>query len=313
MTIKERNGGGHDSTIEYDDQNPEAVDKLPKSNLTHSFYFVKCRIYQNHELETKIYHAEEEIKNLDQTCKLIRGTILQKKPKYGYQRPWEWQSTTLEDDRYKKVINEKKTKIDYKRQAYIGELRARFDTSRIKGDDTCSSEKELNNRVCSLHFRTRCAKSTFVKEKQLLREIKQLEETRQENIINDALKQKRFNEAMEWVSRPSNPGRYTCESSRKEKKLEDMDLDKLKREKQVLTARVKNAEETQKKRTAVEKLLDKLKKQQSEEKLNYNRQYYNKYKSLLQNARKLAANKNIAALEELSHREVYVCGMRRIY
>ncbi|KAI3995414.1 hypothetical protein MKX01_025624 [Papaver californicum] len=283
MTIKERNGGGHDSTIEYD-QNPEAVDKLPKSNLTHSFYFVKWRIYQNHELETKIYHAEKEIKKL------------------GPDLPWEWQYTALEDDRYKKVINEKKTKIDYKRQAYIGELRARFDTSRIKGDDTCSSEKELNNRVCSLHFRTRCAKSTFVKEKQLVREIKQLEETRQENIINDALKQKRFDESMEWVSRPSNPGRYTCESSRKEKKLEDMDLDKLKREKQVLSARVKNAEETQKKRTAVEKLLDKLKKQQSEE-----------YKSLLQNVSKLAANKNIAALEELSHREVYVCGMRRIY
>ncbi|RZC74211.1 hypothetical protein C5167_049689 [Papaver somniferum] len=97
-------------------------------------------------------------------------------------------------------------------QADIGELRARFDTSREKGDDRCSSERELNHRVLRLHFRTRCAKNTFTEEKQLLKKIKQLEETRQEIVVSDALKQKRFNDSMEWVNRPIYPDRYSCNS-----------------------------------------------------------------------------------------------------
>ncbi|XP_026444966.1 proton pump-interactor 1-like isoform X2 [Papaver somniferum] len=327
MAIKDRDGG-HDSTIKCD-QNPahddEPVDKLLKVNSTRSFYFAKYRIYQNHELETKIHHAEEEMKNIDQTCKLIRDTILQKKLKNGYRTPLEsllWSYGAREDDRYKKVINEKKTKIDYRRRDRNGELRAIFDTSRKKGDDTCSSEKELNNRVCGLHFRTRCGKTTFVEEKHLLRDIQQLEETRPGIVVNDALKQKRFNESMDRVGQPINPARFSCRYSRKLKNLKDIDLDKLKREKQVFSARVKNAEEawkamsndlpslelklagTIKKRTAKEKLLVKLKKRWNEEKLNYNQQYYNNYKSLILSARKLAGKKNITALEELSYKEV---------
>ncbi|MCL7048849.1 hypothetical protein MKW94_024733 [Papaver nudicaule] len=323
-------------------QNPEhdeLVDKSPKSSKIHSFYFVKYRIYQNNELETKIYQAQEKIKNLEETCTLIRGTILQEKlsvTNYVNRlwlncRPW---GLIREDDRYKNAINEKKTKIVFQRQADIGKLRARFDTSREKGDDTCSSEKELNNRVCSLHFRTRCAKVTLIAEKQLLKEIKQLEETRQKIIVNDALKHKRFSDSMELINgrsrMPINRGRYSCDYYRKLKNLKDMDLDKLKREKQVLSARVKNAEETYKlrnydeipslelklartieKRTAEENLLAKLKKQWREEKLNYKQQYYNKYIAVLNNARKLAAKKNIAALEELSCKEVCY-GINRI-
>ncbi|KAI3901851.1 hypothetical protein MKW92_031259 [Papaver armeniacum] len=326
MTIQQRDGG-HDSTI---DQNPElddepAIDKLPKSNLTRSFYFVKYRIYQNHYLETMICHAEEEIKNMDQTCKLIRERILQKKLKDGYRTPLEsllWDYAAQEDARYKKVINEKKTKIDYRCQAQIRQRRAIFDTVGNKGDDTCSSEKELNNRICSLHFRACCGKTTFIEEKQLLREIKQLEETRPGIVVNDALKQKRFNESMEWVGCPMKPYRFSCRHSRKEKNLKDMDLGKLKREKQVFSARVKNAEETWKamkneipslelklagtieKQTAKEKLLVKLKKRMREEKLNYNQQYYNNYKSLILSARKLDGKKNITTLEELSCKEV---------
>ncbi|RZC53168.1 hypothetical protein C5167_012025 [Papaver somniferum] len=304
--------GGHD-TIGKHDQN--------QFNRDLSFYFVKYRIYQNHELETMISHAGKEIRNMDQTCNLIRETILQRKLiKDDYRRWLDWLS--WEDDRYKKVINEKKTKIDYRSQARIGEIRAKFDTVGKKGDDTCTSEKELNNRVCSLHFRTRCAKSTFVKEKQLLQGIKQLEETRPGIVANDALKQKRFNESMEWVGRPIRPEHCSCRSSRRRKNLKDMDLDKLKREKQVFSARAKNAEETWKateneilslelklagiieKRTVKEKLLVKLKEQLSEEKLNYNQQHYNKYESFLRDARTLDAEKNTSALEELSHTEV---------
>ncbi|KAI3838288.1 hypothetical protein MKX03_019339 [Papaver bracteatum] len=332
MTIQERDGG-HDSTIKYDHDEP-AIDKLPKSNLTRSFYFVKYPIYQNHYLKTMICHAEEEIKNMDQTCKLIRETILQKKLKDGYRTPLEsllWSYAAREEDRYKKVINEKKTKIDYRRQAQIRQLRGIFGTVGKKGDDTCSSEKELNNRVCSLHFRTRCGKTTFVAEKHLLRDIQQLHETRQEIVANDALKQKRFDESMEWVDHPIKPDRYSCRYNRKLKNLKDIDLDKLKREKQVFSARAKNAEEAWKsmsneilslelklaeiikKRTAKEKLSMKLKNHWNQEKLNYNHQYYNNYKSLLRNARKLAANKNMTALEELSCKEVHICcGVHRI-
>ncbi|KAI3936411.1 hypothetical protein MKW98_000685 [Papaver atlanticum] len=328
MTIQERDGG-HDSTIKYD-QNPElddepAIDKLPKSNLTRSFYFVKYPIYQNHYLNTMICHAEEEIKNMDQTCKLIRETILQKKLKDGYRTPLEWllwSPAAQEHERYKKVINEKKTKIDYRRQARIGKIRAEFDTVGKKGDDTLSSEKELNNLVCSLHFRTRCGKTTFVEEKHLLGDIQQLQETRPGIVDSDALKQKHFDESMESVGRPINPDRYSCRYNRKLKNLKDIDLDKLKREKQVFSARAKNAEEAWKamcneipslelklaekikKRTAKKNFLLKLKKQWNQEKLSYNQQYYNNYKSLIQNARKLAANKNMTALEELSHKEV---------
>ncbi|KAI3936412.1 hypothetical protein MKW98_000686 [Papaver atlanticum] len=205
MTIKERDGG-HESAIKSD-QNPALDDKLSKVNFIRYFYFVKYRIYQNHELETKIYHAEEEIKNIDQTCKLIRETILQRKVR------------------------------------------------------TLASDLTIKHH-------------------------------------------------------------YSYYSSRERKDLKDMDLDKLKREKQVFGARVKNAKETWKamkkeipslelklagaieKRTAKEKLLVKLKKQRNKEKLNYNQQYYNKYRSLMQNIRNLVAKENITILQELSHKEV---------
>ncbi|KAI3858119.1 hypothetical protein MKW92_047889 [Papaver armeniacum] len=144
-------------------------------------------------LETEIHHAEEEIKNIDQTCKLIRETTLQKKP------------GRMTDTR--KSINEKRIKIDYKRQARIEEIRAIFDTIPNKGDDTCSSEKELEGfftkQVYILHFRTGCGKTTFIEEKQ------------PGNVDNDALKQKHFDDSMERVGLPINLDRYSCRYNRK--------------------------------------------------------------------------------------------------
>ncbi|RZC68981.1 hypothetical protein C5167_032054, partial [Papaver somniferum] len=159
--------------------------------------------YQNPELDEP---AEEQIKLLDQACELIRGSILeQKKLNDDGNRGWlrsQLFDLVREDDRYKNVINEKKTKIDYIRQAGVGRLRAIL--SREEGDDNkCLSERELNNRVCSLHFWTRCGKNTLIEEKHLLKKIKQLEETRQEIIVSDALKQKRFNDLMKWVDCPT--------------------------------------------------------------------------------------------------------------
>ncbi|KAI3900452.1 hypothetical protein MKW92_031899, partial [Papaver armeniacum] len=234
---------------------------------------------------------------------------------------WQLFDLAREDDRYKNVINEKRTKINYKRQADIGELWARFDTSREKGDDRCSSERELNHRVCRLHFRTGCAKNTFIEEKQLLKKIKQLEETRQEMIANDALKQKRFNDSMQWVGRPIYSDRYGCNSCRKQINLKNVE-EKWKSMNNEITSLELKLARAVKKRTSEEKLLVKLKEQRSEEvidfivdalrNLNYNLQYYNKYKSLLNNVRKLVANpKNIVALEELSYKEVSY-GIRHI-
>ncbi|KAI3927634.1 hypothetical protein MKX01_026567 [Papaver californicum] len=150
-----------------------------------------------------------------------------------------------------------------------------FGTFQKKNDDLCSSEKELNfcikeliiQQICNLYYRTRCGKNTCVEEKKLCTTIKLLEETREKFIYNDNIKEECFNFQEEFIWR-----KFQCH----------MDLNKLRREKQVYSARLKYLQEkvkslnneirtlevtliTTKKSKAAQKRLHELQKEQNVE------------------------------------------------
>ncbi|MCL7036969.1 hypothetical protein MKW94_018827, partial [Papaver nudicaule] len=64
----------------------------------------------------------------------------------------------------------------------MSKLHAKIYERPEKGSGQCSSEEELNNLIRSLHYRMQHGKRTLVEVKQLHKEIKQLEETREKYI-----------------------------------------------------------------------------------------------------------------------------------
>ncbi|KAF8409237.1 hypothetical protein HHK36_005311 [Tetracentron sinense] len=283
-------------------------DGNPKKIL--SFYFIKFPSFEDPNLKAKIEKAHKEIQN-----KTLAGFPITEA--LYYQR-WNRQEVISQlsrqikyDKQYRMILNKnwkgmeplqqvilnKNRKEMEPLQQTLGKLRSANNASRVRGVSLCASEEELNDLIQSLHFRMQHeCNNTLVEEKQLLREIKQLEGTREKVIASSAMKAK--------------VERYYLQ-------LMGVDLDGVKKRQLSLRAEIKHLEGelkvidnnisslqkgltvvNQKKVKAYEGILE-LKNQHDEENSNY---YQNR--SLLNNARELAAKKDILTLEELSHTEV---------
>lgn len=123
---------------------------------------------------------------------------------------------TAEDKRYRGMLDEKRKELE-PLHAALGKLRSANNVTRERGVGLFSSEEELNDHVslycsivlfpashaipdfvyfgilkqiASLHYRMQHESIPLVEEKQLLREIKQLEGTREKVIANAAMKAK---------------------------------------------------------------------------------------------------------------------------
>ncbi|KAG6755284.1 hypothetical protein POTOM_041103 [Populus tomentosa] len=91
-----------------------------------------------------------------------------------------------EGRQYKSIFDEKKKEMEPLQQA-LGKLRNTNNAGRV---GICSSEEELNDLIYSLQYRMQHESIPLTEEKQILREIKQLEGTREKVIANAAMRTK---------------------------------------------------------------------------------------------------------------------------
>eukprot|EP00268_Persea_americana_P026465 TRINITY_DN258_c1_g1_i2.p1 TRINITY_DN258_c1_g1~~TRINITY_DN258_c1_g1_i2.p1 ORF type:complete len:479 (-),score=166.55 TRINITY_DN258_c1_g1_i2:314-1750(-) len=202
------------------------------------------------------------------------------------------------------MLDEKRKELE-PLHAALGKLRSANNVTRERGVGLFSSEEELNDHIASLHYRMQHESIPLVEEKQLLREIKQLEGTREKVIANAAMKAK------------IQDSLGQKEAIQDQVKLIGGDLDGVRREQQEVRKKIKHLEEelkaidteisslreelealNQKKDKAYD-IKNELRKAREERNSHF---YQNR--SILNHAKDLAAKKDIAALEELSHAEM---------
>ncbi|CAK7327796.1 unnamed protein product [Dovyalis caffra] len=278
----------------------DAVDEWPAPKQIHSFYFVTYRPHDDPIIKAKIDQADKEIQKRNLSRFQITEELKAKRSKraelIGLVR-----SLKNEHRQYKSIFDEKKREMEPLQQA-LGKLR---NTNSAGRGGLCSSEEELNDLIYSLQYRIQHESIPLTEEKQILREIKLLEGTREKVIANAAMRTK-IQDSMGQK-----------EAIQDQVKLMGVDLDGVKKEQQVLWGKVDgldgklkalDAEITtlvneltavSQKREKAYETIQELRKQRDEANANF-------YQSrmLLTKAKELAAKKDVQALEELAHAEV---------
>ncbi|KAK7257203.1 hypothetical protein RIF29_31004 [Crotalaria pallida] len=199
------------------------------------------------------------------------------------------------------IVDEKIKEIEPLQQA-LGKLRTSNNAGR---GGLCSSEEELNNMIHSLQYRIQHESIPLTEEKQIIREIKELEGTREKVIANAAVRAK----VQDSVGKK--------EVIQDQVKLISGDLDGVKKERQAVRSKIKQLDEalkdidkdiqsleaergavTQKREKAFESI------QQLRRQRDDGNTHFYQSRRIMTKAQDLAANKDINALQELSRMEV---------
>ncbi|WJX73293.1 hypothetical protein P8452_57094 [Trifolium repens] len=276
-----------------------AAEEWPAPKQIHSFYFVRCRPYDDPAIKTKIDLLDKEISKKNQARFKILDAL---KAKRSERSELISQIKILKGDnrQYQSIFDEKMKEIEPLQQA-LGKLR---NTNNAGRGGICSSEEELNGVIYSLQYRIQHESIPLTEEKQILREIKQLEGTREKVIANAAMRTKlqdtmgQKNDIQDQV------------------KLIGGDLDGVKKERQAIWSKIKQIDDllktieadietlqkeltdlTQKREQAFESI-QKLRKQRDE-----GNSHFYQSRALLTKARELAAKKDVNALDELNQTE----------
>lgn len=278
----------------------DAIDEWP---TVHSFYFVKYRQYTDPKLKAKLEKVDADIQNKNK----LRSQIFDKiRAKKSLRAELNAQAKPLREER--KVMWELlKDKANEIRplNAALGQLRSKNGGPREKGVFIFSSEQELNNHIKSLEYRIQHESIPLPEEKQILREIKQLEATRSKVAANAA-------------------SRAQIESSMGEKgALQDqvnligVDLEAVKKDKAAIDAKLKPLDDQCQALTEeINKLDVELKaatenqqaalgnRNEVEQQGHQGNDPYYQNRSVLAKAKFLAAEKKIVAVKELENSEV---------
>ncbi|XP_016581207.1 proton pump-interactor 1 [Capsicum annuum] len=156
----------------------DAVEDWPEPKQVHSFYTVKFRRFEDPKVKAKIELAEKELQKKNQA----RSQIIEKlKVKRGEKSNLIEQRKALsaENKEFWSAIDGKRKEMEPLHEA-LGQLRGSKNAGRERGPMVCSSEEELNQLIKSLHYRIQHESIPLNEEKQILREIKQLEGTRED-------------------------------------------------------------------------------------------------------------------------------------
>uniref|UniRef100_A0A5B6Z1W4 Putative proton pump-interactor 1 n=1 Tax=Davidia involucrata TaxID=16924 RepID=A0A5B6Z1W4_DAVIN len=281
----------------------DAVDEWPAPKQVHSLYFIKYRSYEDSKLKAKLDQADKDIQKKTQARSQIIEKLREKRSDRA-QVIAQMKPLSVETKQFRMIMDDKRKEMEPLQQA-LGKLRSANSAGRERGASLCSSEENLNDLIKSLEYRIQHESIPLTEEKQLLREIKQLEGTREKVIANAAMMLK-IQEAL-----------GEKDAIQDQVKLMGVDLDGVRKENQVVRAKIKQLEEekdavdkdikslegeltvvTQKREEAYE-YFQKLKKQREEGNACY---YQNRM--LLNKARDLAAKKHIEALKEICDAEV---------
>ncbi|KAK1320556.1 Proton pump-interactor 1 [Acorus calamus] len=165
-----------------------ASEEWPEPKQIHSFYFVKFRPYDDPKLKAKLEQADKECQRKSQARSQIIDALKEKRAErssvFAELRP-----LISENKRYKELLDQKRKEMEPLHSA-LGKLRNANNAAREKGMGICSSEEELDELIRSLNYRLEHESNTILEEKQLLKDIKQLQGTRKRVIQNAAMKAK---------------------------------------------------------------------------------------------------------------------------
>ncbi|CAN6443620.1 unnamed protein product [Victoria cruziana] len=280
----------------------DATDEWPAQKEIHTFYFVKFRYYEDSKLKGKMEAAEKELQKRIQARYLLTESLKAKKTE-RFQIIDKLKPLSSQRKEFRKTLDEKRKEME-PLQAALGKLRNASSINREKGVGLCSSEEELNERIQSLQYRIQHESNTLAEEKQLLKEIKQLEGTREKVIAHVAMQAK------------IQDSFGQKEVIQDHVKLIGGDMDEVRKEQQAVDGKIKRHEEdlkaidkeinslqeelntaTERKDKAYASVLE-LRKQRDEGNASYFQ-----YRSLQTRFRELAGKRDKAALEELSHTE----------
>ncbi|PKA64474.1 Proton pump-interactor 1 [Apostasia shenzhenica] len=284
----------------------DAVDEWPEPKKDHTFYFVKYRSYEDPKLKAKLDQADKELqRNTQARTKLIEALKAKRVlPSEKADIISELKPLQAEHGKFRIVLSEKRKEMEPLHDA-LGKLRGTKNATTEKGVGLCSSEEELDELIQSLQYRIQHESNTLAEEKQLLKEIKQLEASREKVIANAAMRAK-IHESF-----------GQRDAIQDQVKLIGLDLDGVRREQQSIGARIKlmeikkntimtdieslnkDLDDITGKRTKAYEEIAMLRKERDES----NASFF-EYRSLVSNAKSLAVTKDIAALEELAHNEV---------
>ncbi|KAJ8747575.1 hypothetical protein K2173_014359 [Erythroxylum novogranatense] len=261
----------------------DVVDEWPAPKQIHSFYFVRYRVFEDPKLKAKLDQADKEIQKKNQSRFQLTEEFKAKRSEKS-ELINRLKALTDENRQYKTILDEKKKEIEPLQQA-LGKLRTASSGGRY---GLCSSEEELNDLIYSLKYRIQHESIPLTEEKQILKEIKQLEGTREKVIANAAMRAKLQDSLGQK------------EAIQDQVKLLGVDLDGVKKEKQSqIDNLVKEIEAVTKERDKAYENIQELRKQRDEGNAHF---YQNR--ALLNKAKDLAAKKDVKALEELSLVEV---------
>jgi hypothetical protein len=294
--------GGQETAL--DSGVPKDVkDEWPAPKEIRPFYFVKFRSYEDLQLKLKTDQADKDLQKKIQARYHITEALRTKRS--GRAEVIEkLKPLSSEEKTYRKRLEEKKKEME-PLQAVLGKFKSANIASREKGQGLCSSVEELNRKIQSLQFTIEHDNNTLVEEKQMIREMKQLENTREKVIAHEAIQTKIQDSLGEK------------EVLQDHVKLLGVDLDAARKEQQAVWTKIKYLEEelraideqinslqdqlavaTQQRDKAFETL-----KQLRKERDAANLPYF-QYRSVLNIAKEMATKKDKEALEEFSQKEV---------
>ncbi|KAG8472372.1 hypothetical protein CXB51_035309 [Gossypium anomalum] len=279
----------------------DAVVEWPAPKQIHSFYFVRYRPYDDPKIKAKIDQADKEVQKWNKARFQLTDEIKAYKSDRA-ELLSQVKALNIDFEQFKTMLGEKKKELEPLQQA-LGKLRNNNNEGGRGG--ICSSEEELNDFIYSLQYRIQHESIPLSEEKQLLREIKQLEGTREKVIANAAMRAK----IQESLGQK--------EAIQDQVKLMGVDLDGVRKEQNAIWSKKKQIKE---KVNAIESKIESLQEELNAVIQKKNKAYetmqqlwkqrdeanahFYQSRSLLNKAKELAAKKDIKALEELSTVEV---------
>ncbi|RDX92208.1 Proton pump-interactor 1, partial [Mucuna pruriens] len=295
-SVKAEENAVSDSNVPKD-----AVEEWPAPTQILLFYFVRFRPYDDPNIKAKLDKLDKEISQINQERIQVTDAIRAKKGEKA-ELVTQIKSQRDENRQFQSMVDEKIKEIEPLQQA-LGKLRTSNNAGR--GVALCSSEEELDSLINSLQYRIQHESIPLAEEKQILREIKQLEGTREKVIANAAMRAK--------VQDSMGPK----EDLQDQVKLIGVDLVGVKKERQATRSKIKQLDDAIKatdkdiislqdelgviteKRDKAYESIQQLRKQRDQ-----GNSHFYQSRAILNKARELGAKKDINALEEYTQTEL---------
>ncbi|GMP79813.1 hypothetical protein CsSME_00035182 [Camellia sinensis var. sinensis] len=284
------------SNIPVADFPMDVVDEWPEPRQIHSFYLVKYRTYEDLKLKAKVELADKDQQKKNQAKYQISDKFWAKKAEKS--RLIDLMRHLNDENRqYWNIVNGKRKEMEPLHEA-LGKLRNTSSVNREKGVGICSSVEELNYLIKSLEYRIQHESIPLSEEKEILKEIKQLEATREKVVANAAMRAKIQDSMGEKDVIQDQLMGVDLDGVRKEQQVVKVKLKQLSDDKEVLEKEINSLDDeldaaAEKYKTAYKTFSD----------LNAGNDCFYQNRTLLTKVKELAARKDIEALKEIVNME----------